>query len=152
MIAAPSRLSDVLSAVVSELRSLAAALNVRVLESYEPATVMGDPDEMAQVFSGLLTNALRQSAAHSVVVSTRVTGESAVTSITHEGQGFEASDAHSLLHLTLGSPPAGGTALGRAARLIGAGGGQIAAENRSNHTGGVVTVWLPLVRAQTPME
>jgi signal transduction histidine kinase len=139
-------LTDVLSSVVSDLRPLAAALDVQIVESYQPATVRGDPGHMAQIFASLLTNALRQAAAHPVLISTHVTGECAVTSIAHEGRGFDASDARSFLDLTLGTSSQGGTALGLAARLVAASGGQIAAENRSNQTGGIITVWLPLLQ------
>ncbi|CAN7372650.1 HAMP domain-containing sensor histidine kinase [Phenylobacterium sp. LjRoot225] len=153
--ASVSRLVDLgalLSPAVADLRAVVQARGVRLLENYEPALVHGDPIRLVQVFTNILTNAVKHAPQDCEVnVVVRVTGRWVVTHILDEGPGFAPSDA-ALLFAPFwravankdASRPGSGMGLPLAAKLAEAHSGHIRAENRHDRSGACFSVWLPL--------
>jgi signal transduction histidine kinase/CheY-like chemotaxis protein len=86
----PCELADVLKTTVDSLRTVAMEAQVSlVLEVGESAVVTGDPDRLVQVFTNLISNAIRFSPrGESVTVSLRTTPTSAVVFVTDRGPGI----------------------------------------------------------------
>jgi signal transduction histidine kinase len=147
-------LGDLLGPVVADLRAVLKARDVRFKETYAPALVHGDPVRLVQIFTNILTNAIKhapQDCEVSVVVN--VTGPWVVARILDEGPGFAPGDEALLFtpfwrataNQTAGRPGSG-IGLSLAAKLAEAHEGHIRAENRHDRLGASFSVWLPLAQ------
>ena len=98
----PQELVDVgavLASVVSSLRPAAdeAGMEIRVVAPESPASVRGDPDQLSQVISNLLENAIKYGRAGTkteINLSTAshdpaVRGAAVVLSVADDGEGFD---------------------------------------------------------------
>ena len=146
-------LGDLLGPLVADLRAVLGTRGVRFVETYAPALVHGDPVRLVQIFTNLLTNAIKHAPRDCEVgVSVSVTGPWIVARILDEGPGFAPGDEALLFtpfwradaNQDAGRPGAG-LGLSLAAKLAQAHGGRIKAENRSDRSGASFFVWLPLV-------
>ena len=83
-------LADILRTTVESLRTVAMEAQVTlVLEANESAVVTGDPDRLVQVFTNLISNAVRFSPrGQSVTVSLRTTSTSVVVFVSDRGPGI----------------------------------------------------------------
>jgi signal transduction histidine kinase/CheY-like chemotaxis protein len=86
----PCELADVLRTTVESLRTVAMEARVTlVLEVAASAVVTGDPDRLVQVFTNLISNAVRFSPpGESVTVSLRTTPTSVVVFVSDRGPGI----------------------------------------------------------------
>ena len=86
----PCELADILRTTVESLRTLAMEAQVAlVLDAEESAVVTGDPDRLVQVFTNLISNAVRFSPrGESVTVSLRTTPTSVVVFVSDHGPGI----------------------------------------------------------------
>lgn len=86
----PCELAEILRTTVESLRTLAMEAQVTlVFEAKESAVVTGDPDRLVQVFTNLISNAVRFSPrGESVTVSLRTTPTSAVIFVSDRGPGI----------------------------------------------------------------
>jgi signal transduction histidine kinase len=86
----PCELADILRTTVESLRTVAMEAQVSlVLEAEESAVVTGDPDRLVQVFTNLISNAVRFSPrGEAVTVSLRTTPTSVVVFVTDSGPGI----------------------------------------------------------------
>jgi signal transduction histidine kinase len=86
----PCELADILRTTAESLRTVAMEAQVTlVLEAEESAVVTGDPDRLVQVFTNLISNAVRFSPrGESVTVSLRTTPTSAVVFVSDHGPGI----------------------------------------------------------------
>ena len=85
----PCELADVLRTTVESLRTVAMEAQVTLaLEIGDRAVVTGDPDRLVQVFTNLISNAVRFSPrGQSVTISLRTTPTSAVVFVSDHGPG-----------------------------------------------------------------
>jgi signal transduction histidine kinase len=119
--------------------------------------VQGDPVRLGQIFTNLLTNAVKHSPVdRPITVSVKASGDRAVTAIADEGPGINAADARSMFApfwRARASREAGlpgiGMGLALADKLTQLHGGEIVAENRDDRAGAVFFVSLPLLQART---
>lgn len=142
-------LSQVVRTIVGDLRLNATAAGVHFKETYESITVRADPVRLTQVFTNLLTNAIKH-APPGTPVSVHVrsgAGEAEVT-VLDEGPGFPEEDgARLFMPFWRGKSagrPGSGLGLTLAAKLVEAHGGRITARNRKAGSGAIFSVWLPL--------
>jgi signal transduction histidine kinase len=86
----PCELADILRTTVESLRTVAMEAQVSlVLEAGESAVVTGDPDRLVQVFTNLISNAVRFSPrGESVTVALRTTPTSVVVFVSDRGPGI----------------------------------------------------------------
>ena len=86
----PCELADILRTTVESLRMVAMEAQVSlVLEAEASAVVTGDPDRLVQVFTNLISNAVRFSPpGESVTVSLRTTPTSVVVFVSDRGPGI----------------------------------------------------------------
>jgi signal transduction histidine kinase/CheY-like chemotaxis protein len=86
----PCELADILRTTVESLRTLAMEAHVVVaLEGERSAVVTGDPDRLVQVFTNLISNAVRFSPpGETVTVSIRTTPTSVVVFVSDRGPGI----------------------------------------------------------------
>ena len=86
----PCELADILRTTVESLRTVAMEAQVSlVLEAEESAVVTGDPDRLVQVFTNLISNAVRFSPrGESVTVALRTTPTSVVVFVSDRGPGI----------------------------------------------------------------
>jgi signal transduction histidine kinase len=86
----PCELGTILRTTVDSLRTVAMEAQVTlVLEAGESAVVTGDPERLVQVFTNLISNAVRFSPrGESVTVSLRTTPTSVVVFVTDRGPGI----------------------------------------------------------------
>jgi signal transduction histidine kinase/CheY-like chemotaxis protein len=86
----PCELADILRTTVESLRTVAMEAQVSVtLEIGDGAVVTADPDRLVQVFTNLISNAVRFSPrGESVTVSLRTTSTSAVVFVSDRGPGI----------------------------------------------------------------
>jgi signal transduction histidine kinase/CheY-like chemotaxis protein len=86
----PCELADLLRTTVDSLRTVAMEADVTVVvEVSDGAVVTGDPDRLVQVFTNLISNAVRFSPrGESVTVSLRTTPTSAVVFVSDRGPGI----------------------------------------------------------------
>lgn len=148
-------LGDLLRPAVADLRAVLRARGVRFAERYVPALVHGDPVRLVQIFTNILTNAIKHAPRDcEVVVVVSVTGRWVVARILDEGPGFAPGD-EALLFTPFwraaanqsAGRPGSGIGLSLAAKLAEAHGGHIRAENRQDRSGACFSVWLPLAHA-----
>jgi len=86
----PCELADILRTTVESLRMVAMEAQVSlVIEAAESAVVTGDPDRLVQVFTNLISNAVRFSPrGESVTVTLRTTPTSVVVFVSDRGPGI----------------------------------------------------------------
>ena len=86
----PCELAEILRTTVESLRTVAMETKVSlVLEVGESAVVTGDPDRLVQVFTNLISNAVRFSPrGESVTVALRTTSTSVVVFVSDRGPGI----------------------------------------------------------------
>lgn len=145
-------LETVLRTAVADLRPSAAERGVSLAESYQPVRISGDPVRLTQVFTNILTNAIKHAPDGSrVEVALAVETGFAVASVTDEGQGFLPEDEQRLFtpFWRAGADkragrPGSGLGLALAAKLTEAHGGRIEPRNRTDRSGARFSVWLPL--------
>ncbi len=147
----PLELVDVLSGVVADLGSLMAESGVAVVETYQRARVVGDNVRLAQIFTNILTNAVKHSSSGARIdVTLFVDHGYAVVSVMDEGPGFLPEDEHRLFmpFWRAGADkrvgrPGSGIGLALAAKMTEAHGGRIVASNRTDRSGACFAVWIP---------
>lgn len=147
---------EVLRTAAADLRASAGENQVSLVENYRSARVLGDPVRLTQIFTNLLTNAIKHAPSGSAVtVSMSVTENFIVVGVLDEGEGF-APDEEDRLFIPfwrggadkrLGRPGSG-IGLALAAKLAEAHGGRIVAKNRTDRSGASFHVWLPLAEAE----
>lgn len=145
-------LEDVLQGVVADLRPSAAARGVDVAESYASVRVTGDTVRLTQVFTNILTNAIKHAPDGSRIDMALFTAHGcAVASVIDEGDGFAPEDEKRLFmpFWRAGADkragrPGSGIGLTLATKLIEAHGGRIVAKNRVDRSGACFSIWLPL--------
>lgn len=145
-------LERILGSVVADLRPTAAARSVRLVETYAAARLHGDPVRLTQVFTNILTNALKHAPDGSRIdVALFVAHGCAVASFIDEGNGFAPEDEERLFipFWRAGADkqagrPGSGIGLTLALKLIEAHEGRIVAKNRSDRSGACFSVWLPM--------
>ena len=151
----PVDAGEVLGRASSDLGAQAAAREVTFSFELAPAPVRADPVRLTQVFTNLLTNAIKHAPPGSIVtVTSAIEGSSAVMRVLDEGPGFDDADRARLFmpfwraeeNRTAGRPGSG-MGLALAARLAELLGGAIAAENRAGGSGACFALRLP---AQSP--
>ncbi|HTK51827.1 MAG TPA: ATP-binding protein [Gemmatimonadaceae bacterium] len=86
----PCELAEILRSTVESLRTVTMETHVSlVIEADESAVVTGDPDRLVQVFTNLISNAVRFSPrGESVTVTLRTTPTSAVVFVSDRGPGI----------------------------------------------------------------
>jgi signal transduction histidine kinase len=86
----PCELAEILRSTVESLRTVAMETQVSlVLEAEESAVVTGDPDRLVQVFTNLISNAVRFSpCGESVTVTLRTTPTSVAVFVSDRGPGI----------------------------------------------------------------
>jgi signal transduction histidine kinase len=144
-------LEAVLHAAVADLRPSAAERGVSLVESYEAVRIWGDPVRLTQVFTNILTNAIKHAPDRSRVdVRLTMSGGLAVASVIDEGRGFQPEDGPLLFtpFWRAGADrragrPGSGIGLTLAAKLAEAHGGWIVPDNRADRPGACFSVWLP---------
>ena len=122
-----------------------------LVESYEAVRIWGDPVRLTQVFTNILTNAIKHAPDRSRVdVRLTMSGGLAVASVTDEGRGFQPEDEPLLFtpFWRAGADrragrPGSGIGLTLAAKLAEAHGGWIVPDNRADRPGACFSVWLP---------
>jgi signal transduction histidine kinase len=145
-------LESVLRMAVGDQRAFAALQSVTLNESYEAAHVVGDPVRLTQVFTNILTNAIKHAPHGSRIdVALFVSGGYAVASVLDEGDGFSPEDEQRLFmpFWRAGADkragrPGSGVGLALATKLAEAHGGRIVANNRTDRSGACFAVWIPI--------
>jgi signal transduction histidine kinase len=86
----PCELAEILRTTVESLRTVAMEAQVALtLEADESAVVTGDPDRLVQVFTNLISNAVRFSPrGESVTITLKTTSTSAVVFVSDHGPGI----------------------------------------------------------------
>jgi signal transduction histidine kinase len=115
----PCELADILRNTVESLRTVAMEAHVSlVLEAGEGAVVTGDPDRLVQVFTNLISNAVRFSPrGEAVTVTLRTTATSVVVFVSDRGPGIPLEFRRRIFGKFQQADPAGtsgGTGLGLA--------------------------------------
>ncbi|SNS90936.1 two-component system, OmpR family, sensor histidine kinase AdeS [Azospirillum sp. RU38E] len=148
------RIDQVLHTAVADLAASAEQADVRLLEDYQPLLVKGDPVRLTQVFTNLLTNAIKHAPRGTLVtVQLCQRGGWGVVEVLDEGVGFAPDEEERLFipfwrgaaDKRLGRPGSG-IGLALAAKLAEAHGGRITAQNRTDRSGACFAVWLPLLQ------
>jgi signal transduction histidine kinase len=145
-------LDAVLRLAVADLRPSAARAGVVLTESLEAVRLVGDPVRLTQIFTNILTNALKHAPEGSRIdVALTTSGACAVAQFLDEGDGFSPDDAERLFipFWRAGADkragrPGSGVGLTLASKLAEAHGGRIVAKNRADRSGACFSVWLPL--------
>jgi signal transduction histidine kinase len=145
-------LEAVLHSAVADLRPAAAERGVTLVESYQAVRIWGDPVRLTQVFTNILTNAIKHAPDGSRVdIHLIVSDGFAVASVADEGRGFRPED-ESLLFTPFwraganrhAGRPGSGIGLTLAAKLAEAHGGRIVPGNRADRSGACFSVRLPI--------
>jgi two-component system OmpR family sensor kinase len=144
-------LSRVVEDATNLLLPLATQHSATVTTSLAPAPCAGNPDELAQVVTNLLGNALAHNPAGvNVRLEVRVDREHAVLTVSDTGQGISADDLPHLFErfyrvdkARAGASLHTGLGLAITQAIVSAHGGMITAESRLGE-GTVMTVRLPL--------
>jgi signal transduction histidine kinase len=143
---------EVLRTAAADLRASAGENGVKLVEHYQSAHVLGDPVRLTQIFTNLLTNAIKHAPPGSAVtLSMCETGKFVVIGVQDEGEGFAPDEERRLFmpfwrggaDKRLGRPGSG-IGLALAAKLAEAHGGRIVARNRTDRSGASFHAWLPL--------
>lgn len=145
-------LDRILGGVVADLRPTAATRGIRLIETSAAVRLIGDPVRLTQVFTNVLTNALKHAPDGSRIdVALFVAHGCAVASVIDEGDGFAPEDEQRLFmpFWRAGADkragrPGSGIGLTLAAKLIEAHEGRIVAKNRSDRSGACFSIWLPI--------
>jgi two-component system sensor histidine kinase AdeS len=145
-------LDALLRETTADLRSLVAPRGIAFVERYAPAAVLGDPVRLTQIFTNILTNAIKHGPRdRTITIVTECIDGEVVTHILDEGPGFAPRDAAKLFTPFWRAPanrsagrPGSGLGLTVSARLAEAHGGRITARNRSDRSGACFSVWLPI--------
>ncbi|PHY22880.1 cell wall metabolism sensor histidine kinase WalK [Caulobacter sp. BP25] len=151
----PVRVDEVLRAAVADLRSEAERREVHFIELYESSTAVCDPIRMTQVFTNLLTNAIKHSPiGGAVTVATALQQDLVQVLVIDEGDGFDQAEVDKLfMPFWRGAAdrqhgrPGSGLGLALAAKLAEAHDGAIIARNRDDRPGASFGVLLPTSRA-----
>lgn len=145
-------LADVVRAAVTDMKPLIASLDLFLDESYRIAPVRGDALRLTQVINNLLANAIKHAPPRSIIsICVLVLGDRALASVTDEGPGFAPEDGPKLFtpFWRSGSNAHGhtgnGIGLALCALVTTAHGGYITGHNRTDRTGAVFTISLPLI-------
>jgi two-component system OmpR family sensor kinase len=144
-------LSEIVRSGADLLHPLAAAKTVRLEKRLSPVAVLGDPDQLTQVTTNLIINALQYNVADGeVVVETRRDGSDALLIVRDRGLGIPQADQSHLFERFYRADRARthetetGTGLGLSivAEIVAAHGGTIVLESAPN-VGTTVIVRLP---------
>lgn len=145
-------LDSVLRTATGDLRASASERDVTLVETYRAERVLADPVRMTQVFTNLLTNAIKHAPAGTpvTIAMTRSDGF-AIVSVLDEGDGFPPEDEARLFvpfwragANKRAGRPGSGVGLTLAAKLAEAHGGRIVARNRTDRSGASFSVWIPV--------
>ena len=106
----PCELTEILRTTVESLRTVAMEAQVSlVLEAEESAVVTGDPDRLVQIFTNLISNAVRFSPrGESVTVALRTTSTSVVVFVSDRGPGIPLEFRKRIFGKFQQADPAGG--------------------------------------------
>jgi signal transduction histidine kinase len=145
-------LGTVARSTINDLRPLADETGIVLRGSYQRAYVAGDSVRLIQIFTNLLTNAIKHAPpASEVAIAMTVSGSHVVVQVTDEGKGFRPEDKDRLFIPfwragadRLAGRPGSGIGLTLASKLAEAHGGRIEASNREDRSGACFAVWLPL--------
>jgi len=136
----PCELADILRTTVKSLRTVSMEADVSVvLEAGEGAVVTGDPDRLVQVFTNLISNAVRFSPrGEAVTVTLRTTATSVVVFVSDRGPGIPLEFRRRIFGKFQQADPAGtsgGTGLGLAIvrAIVERHGGSIRFDSASGH-------------------
>jgi two-component system sensor histidine kinase KdpD len=118
----------------------------------EPVSVFADEGLLKQVFSNVLENAIKYSPEESLVeVSARMAAGKMNVDIQDEGAGFPADSAEPIFerfYRAKSAKPAGlGLGLYITRSLLKILGGSVSARNRSDRTGAIFSIVLPVAKA-----
>lgn len=148
----PVDFADVVRAAVADMRPLIASLNLSLHETYRTAPVCADPARLTQIITNLLTNAIRHAPTGSGIgIRVAVLDGCAIASVMDEGAGLASQDSLQLFTPFRRSRPHAqgradsGMGLALCALMTEAHGGHIAGTNRTDRTGALFTISLPLV-------
>lgn len=144
-------LGAVCQTVTADLRPQATGAQVELVCDAKPVMVQADSLRVAQIITNLVTNAIKHAPESSIVhIETKIVGETAVISVTDEGEGFVEADR---LRMFLpfwragtdkaASRPGSGMGLALTHKLAEAQGGRISAENRADRSGARFSLLLP---------
>jgi signal transduction histidine kinase len=147
-------LSEVVGAVVSDLRPLFERHEIVIAESYDgEAVIHADPVRLTQIATNLITNAAKHSAVGGrILIDVERRGGQAWLSVRDEGPGFAPADREHMFapfwrsKASVARPGCFGTGMGLAltAGLVEAHGGRIVAENRTDTSGACFKVAFPI--------
>lgn len=142
-------LGDFVRSVVERSARFTPAHSISLNISDENLFVRGDERILEHVLQNLLSNAARYSAQGTTIeIETLRHGNFAALLIRDEGPGIPAVELAKIFHRFYrvpGSPPGGvGLGLSIANSIVDAHGGKIHAENRSDRSGAVFTIELPM--------
>lgn len=145
-------MESVLRTVVADLRSFAAQQSVFLVETYEATRVFADPVRLTQIFTNILTNAIKHAPSGSRIdIMLFSSNGHAVVSVLDAGDGFAPEDVNRLFipFWRAGADkragrPGSGVGLTLASKLAEAHGGRIVAENRTDQSGACFSVWIPI--------
>lgn len=144
-------LVDVLRAAVADQRAGSALISVSWKETYFPAVVLGDRVRLTQIFTNILTNAIKHAPSGSMItVSVTCDADCCTASVVDEGDGFMPEDEQRLFipFWRAGADkragrPGSGIGLTLAAKMVEAHGGRIIAKNRTDRSGASFSVSIP---------
>lgn len=146
-------LQDLVRSAAADLQPLAARHGLLFEGQFQTAPVLGDRRRLVQVFTNLLTNAIKHSPhGGQVRVIVAIEREQVVASVLDEGPGIAPGDLELVFKpfwrsaATRRRPGCSGTGMGLAltAKLVRAHGGRVEAINREDRSGAAFRVVLPL--------
>jgi signal transduction histidine kinase len=158
---APLNLGDVVDAVVEAAEGIARESGIELTVDVDPAlSVLGDRVRLEQVFSNLLTNALKYTPPGGAVrVTARGEDGRAVVRVSDSGIGLEPEMLERVFDAFIQADQGaarsrGGMGLGLAVvrSLVGLHGGEVIAESEGSGKGTSFTVSLPRMEARSPAE
>lgn len=147
------KLEHVIRPVVADLQPLLAQHGLSIEERYQSALVLGDRHRLRQVFTNILTNAVKHSPQGGQIhVALEVHDGQAVVSVIDQGPGIAPADLEHVFKPFWRSaasrrrPGCTGTGIGLALteKLVRMHGGDIEAANRPDRPGACFRVMLPL--------
>ncbi len=149
--AVPISLPEILKACLLLVQNQIAKLGIRLEQEVvsDPPVLIGDPNQLKQVFLNILTNSIQASHSGGVIgVKTEYKPEGVVVAIRDTGTGIPESRIRSIFDPFMTTKEDGtGLGLSLALRIVEEHGGRIDVESREG-AGSTFSVFLPLVHPQ----